>query len=233
MSKIVYWSYLGQQPMRATAPQDVRKNFYSRNLHDNTPSLSFNKCPFSHDHLENLYSLHSLYDYSFRIEGKIARSYDYDQDFFNYHVSVRSVEKKIFSFFQPYIFFTESDSLEVSFPVFPHLENNNITKRCMPFEGTIDIGRYFRNVDFAFMLKDPYEEFIIERDEIFGYVKFHTKEKIRLKQFYPTETIKKYSDDVNDLLNNKKDKFYRPEYYYNSFKLKKLILKEIKSNLVD
>ena len=103
----------------------------------------------------------------------------------------------------------------------------------MPFEGTVDIGKYWRNVDFAFILKDPYEEFVIERDEIFGYVKFHTEEKIILKQFYPTETIKKYSNDVNDLKNNKKNIFYRPDYYYNSFKVKKLIIKEIKNNLVD
>lgn len=232
MSVNVYWSVFGDEWMRAKEPQDVRRDFYSRKIHEQTPLMAFNRCPFTHTYLENTFSLHSLYDYSFKIKNEEVFSDLYDQEFFDYHVKIRSMEKRCFSFFQPFVFFTEEKSLEASFPVFPYLENNNITQRCIPFVGTLDIGKYFRNIDFAFLLKNPYDEFLIEEDEIFGYIKFNTEEKIKFRQFYPSDMIKQYAADVRSALPNKKHKFEPPLHYYNNFKLKKLILKEIKNNLL-
>ena len=232
MSVTVYWSFFDDEWMRAQEPKEIRKEFYARNIHEKNLLMEFHKCPFVHDYLSNIFSLHSVYDYSFRIDGEKTISNMYDQNFFNNHLIIRSIEKKVFSFTQPYIFFTEEKSLNVTIPAFPYLENNNITKRCMPLTGTIDIGKYFRMIDFVFQLKDPYEDFIIEKDEIFAYAQFHTDKKIVLKEFYPSENLKKYHDSVRNANANKRKKFLNKEYYYSNFKLKKLILKEIKNNLV-
>jgi hypothetical protein len=234
MSINVYWTILEDEWMSAKKPESLAKNFYERRLHESHGLRSFQKCPFTVDHLLNRFCLFSLYDYSFKIntETKEVNSQLYDQDFFENHVVIRSAEQKLFSFTQKYVFFTEEKSLPASFPEFPYLENNNITQRCMPFVGTIDIGRYFRAIDFAFFLKEPYNEFIIEQDEIFGYVKFHTDKKINLKQFYPSDSFKSYAKDVKSVTSGKNGKFSSTDFFYNNFKLKNKIIKDIKNNLL-
>lgn len=233
MSIRVYWSVLENEWMRALEPQPVLKNLYEKKFHEENLLMNYHRCPFVYDSLHNVFSLHSLYEYSFKIENKGIVSSFYDQDFLNRHVLIRSIDKKMFSFTQRFIFFTEEDSLKASFPIFPYLEDNNITKRCMPFSGTFDIGKYFRNIDFSFFLKNPYEDFLIEKDEIFGYVSFDTKEKIEFVQFRPTHKINNFVNDVrNANINNNIKKFNSTDFFYKRFKLKKNVLKEIKENIV-
>jgi hypothetical protein len=232
MSITVYWSFLGPEWMRVKEPSLATKSFYAKDLHEETDLMNFHKCPFFNEHLKNVYSLCSPYDYSFFIKDNQVFSELYDQDFFNRQIIIRSIEKKCFSFALPYVFFTEEKSLEVSVPVFPYLENNHITDRCISFAGTLDIGKYFRTIDFAFFLKNPYNEFIIKENEVFGYADFKTKDKIIFKQFYPTKKIKSFVKDVNKSKQNKFFIYQKPTAYYNNFKLKKLILKEIKQNLI-
>lgn len=233
MSITVYWSFLADEWMRVAPPSPVRKSLYEKRIHEETDLMMFHRCPFLHSHLENIYELHSPYEYSFKVEGQSIVSSFYNKNFFDKHIIIRSIEKKAFSFLMPYIFFTEENSLEVSLPSFPYLEDNNISQRCIPFVGTIDIGKYFRPMDFGFLLKDTYDEFIINNNEIFGYADFKTKEKIIFKQFYPTEKIYSFIKNVSNTKNNRMLSFFSPENYYNNFKLKKLVLKEIKDNLVD
>lgn len=233
MSITVYWTILEKEWMRAKEPQPVLKNLYEKRLHEETPLMSYHRCPFVHNHLNNVFSLHSPYEYSFSVnENNSVSSTMYDQDFFDRHVTIRSAEKRVFSFFLPFVFFTEEKSLEASFE-FPHMENNNVTQRCTIFEGTIDIGKYFRNLDFAFFLKDPYNDFVIDNDEIFAYIKFNTKEKIKFVKFMPTQKINDYVDSITNANANKRVTFSSPDFFYKRFSLKKNILKEIKSNTVE
>jgi hypothetical protein len=145
-------------------------------------------------------------------------------------VVVRSLEKKFFSFQTKYIFFTEEPSLNVTFYEYPFLEDNNITTRCIPVAGQYDIGRWFRNTEFAFYLKKDYNEFKINRNEIYSYIRFHTDKKIVFKQFRFNDTLKSYTEDSFALTFG--HYFKTLTEFYNCFKNKKLILKEIKKNLI-
>jgi hypothetical protein len=232
MSLTVYWSMLRKEWMRAKEPQRVLKNFYEKKLHSDLPKENYHKCPFVYEYLKNTYSLHSLYDYSFFVKDNAVSSTMFDQNFFDNNVLIRSVEKKLFSFSQPFVFFTEEKSLKMSAPEFPYLENNNITQRCIPIVGQFDIGKYFRTIDFPFFLRPQYEEFRIEEGEIFGYVNFDTEKKINFKQFYPTNKIISYVESSTSLSKNKKTRFLNPETFYNNFKIKNQVIKEIKLNLI-
>jgi hypothetical protein len=228
----VYWTAFGNEWFRAREPEPINKIFFNKKLHENNNLMNFNKCPFFNESLDNTFALRSLYDYSFKVENLQVFSNLHDQTFFDNRIIIRSIEKKCFSFLQEFIFFTEEETLEISCPEFPYLEDNNITKRCMPFVGKMDIGKYFRNIDFAFFLKDGYEEFVIEENEIFGYIKFLTEKKINFKQFYPSEKIIKYSKISKGTTYGLKS-IYRPRsYFYDRFKMKKIILNEIKQNLL-
>lgn len=230
MAITVYWACVEDQWMLANEPQSVSSIFYSKNLIDNNQGSKINHCPAFNKNLKNLYTLQSIYEYDFHIDESGISTSKYDQKFFQDHVVVRSLQKRFFSYQTKYIFFTDAPSLNVTFYEYPFLENNNITTRCIPVAGQFDIGKWFRNTEFAFYLKSEFDQFKIERNEIYSYLRFHTEEKINFVQFRHNEKLESYVGDgfaltFGHFLKNLED-------FYKLFKNKKAILKEIRDNLV-
>lgn len=227
----VYWASLEDQWMLAKQPDPVGPLFYKKGLFDkNNPATCLNYCPAFNKNLTNLFALRSLYDYEFSIENDQVSTPYYDKEFFEKHVHIRSYPTKFCSFHNRYIFFTDEPSLNVTFYEYPYLEDNNITQRCMPVTGQFDIGKWFRNTEFAFYLKNGVSTFKIQREEIYSYVRFHTDEQINFKQFRWSDKFRSYNNDGFNL--NFNGYLKTLENYYKAFKNKKLILKEIKENLV-
>jgi len=230
MSINIYWACLEDQWMLATPPETVSEHFYkNRTFNKSEPSSLINFCPAFNANLKNLFTLKSIYNYNFKIEEKNVVTTLYDQHFFDDHVVVRSLDNRFFAFRHKYIFFTDEPSLNVTFYEYPFLEDNNITKRCIIPAGTFDIGRWFRNTEFSFFLKKDYDEFIIEKDEIYSYMRVHTDKNINFIQFRYTDLLLKYNNDGHNLTKNP---LYSLQNYYKAFKNKKLILKEIHNNLL-
>jgi hypothetical protein len=230
MAITVYWACLEDEWMAAEEPESVLSSFYKKNLIDDLSPLSrIDKCPSFSSNLKNLYSMKSLYDYSFTVNGQEIRSSDYNQAFMEEHLITRSIEKRFFSFQSKYIYFTDADSLDVTFYEYPYLEDNNITASCTVVAGKFNIGKWFRSTEFAFYLKNSFNTFKITRGEIYSYMRFHTEEKIIFKQFRYTPEFKKFQDDGFSLTKLNLGKL---ENYYLMFKNKKKILQEIKKNLI-
>lgn len=226
----VYWACIENPWMLASEPESVSSIFYKKYIFSKTePESLINYCPSFNHNLNNLYAIRSIYDYDFKIEQGEIKTEKFDQTFFNDHVTVRSLEKKFFSFRHKYIFFTDDPTLNVTFYEYPFLEDNNITERCMIPSGIFDIGKWFRNSEFSFFLKENYDQFKIEKGEIYSYIRFHTDKKIKFKQFRYTQKLSDYNYDGFQLT---RSPLKRLENYYKSFKNKKLILKEIKENLL-
>jgi hypothetical protein len=184
MSINVYWACLEDAWLLAEQPESVSSKFYNTyTFTRDEPQSNINYCPAFNDNLKNLYSLKSIYDFNFIVDGDNVSTDKYDQKFFDDHVVIRSLRKKFFSFQHKYIFFTDSPSLKTTFYEYPFLEDNNITSRCIIPAGTFDIGRWFRNTEFAFFLKNGFNEFKITKGEVYSYVRFHTEESITFKQF--------------------------------------------------
>ena len=234
MAITVYWACLEDEWIKAVEPEKISQRFYSKGIKDNNPisPAAINYCPVFNESLTNTYAIKSIYDYSFKIENNQCFSTLYDQNFFNNHVNIRSFEKKFFSFEVKYIFFTEEDSLEISAYEHPVFEDNEITKRCMIIPGGFNIGKYFRNLEFAFILKKDFNEFIVNDQDVLYYLKFHTKEKIKFKQFKINENLRQMIKDVR-MANFGNEKKSSIDIFYNKFKGKKYILSEIKQNLVN
>lgn len=233
MSITIYWACCEDQWMMAEEPELVSKIFYNKKIiNDEYPDSQINYCPAFNKNLNNLYVLKSLYNYEFTVV-KNNDSYDvispmYTQEFYIKHVNVRDPKNKFFSFRNAYIFFTEIESLNVTFYEYPFLENNNITDRCMIVAGQFDIAKWFRNTEFAFYLKPGIDTFKISHGEIYSYIRFHTDDKLNFKQFKYTDKLKGYNEDgfaLNGFMKNLTN-------YYKNFKTKKLILEEIKKNLI-
>lgn len=229
----VYWACIENEWIRAQAPIPVSSIFYNDKKYDKQyPDVNMHHCPAFNNHLSNMFALRSLYSYKFNVDSSNITSPDYDQEFFSRHVNIKSIEKRLFSFNQSFIFFTDAKSLPVTLSLPPYLENNNISARCMVLPGELDIGKWFRNTDMAFYLKEPYSEFCIEEGEVFAYMKFHTSEKINFIQYRQTDKLNSMLLDTIRSKNNKK-KVFSMEKFYSLFNTKKIILKEIKENILD
>lgn len=235
MSINVYWTSCEDEWLLQKKPDSVIARFNNRNLKTNDKEImEINSCPAILNEFQNTFNIYSLYDYDFSIEENRIISQGYDQNFFQNHIIIRSLQNKLFSFNQRFIFFTEEDSLEATIFMPPNMEDNNITKRCLLLSGRIDIGKWFRSTDFAFFLRDDHTSFKIEREEVMCYVKFHTKEKINLKQFIYTNTLRQYANACGCISKStRKSPLIKLENYYKLLKHKKMILKEIKNNLVN
>ena len=231
MSTIIYWACNEDEWLRAKEPNSIYKDFI-KNIKDKNTQIEL--CPSVKDYTKNTFSIKSLYDYNFEISkdtGQVVSNM-YDQKFFDKHVFVRSNIDKLFSFSQSYTFFTEKKSLKMSANVFPYLEDNNITKNCMPIPGSFDIGKWFRATEFSFYLRNNIDKFSIVQDEVYQYIKFHTDDKIIFKQFMINEKIKKYLSDVDFSKEYRKATNKSLQEYYFMLKHKKHIIKEIKNNLI-
>lgn len=226
----VYWACLNNEWLRAKEPINMYKSF-SRN--DSSIKTSLNMCPGFKDYMNNYFGLQSIYDYQFIIKDGKLFSQDYNEKFFNEAVSIRSLENKVFSFHQSFIFFTEEKSLEMSCGIQPFLEDGNINERCIVVPGMLDIGKWFRAIDFAFILKNNFNEFKIKEGEIFQYIKFNTNKKIKFKQFGMSAKLDFYTESIASAKDNRRPKIRQMSEYYKIFNSKKSILEEIKNNLVE
>jgi len=232
MSINVYWACVEKEWVKAEKPEKVSDRFYNLGFGhvDASDPGGINHCPVFNQTLNNVFAVKSIYDYSFKVKDNNVYSNMHDQEFFQEHVRIRQLEKKFFSFDVRYIFFTDEDSLEMTAYEYPVFEQNEITKRCMMFQGKFDIGKWFRNTEFAFYLKKDYDEFKINRDEIYSYIRFHTDEKIVFKQFRFNDKLESYVKDGFALTYGHYLK--QLSEFYERFKNKKAILQEIKKNLI-
>ena len=227
---IVYWGCIENEWMRSSSPVHIIKNVMSD---DRIKDIDLNRCPSFQDHMKNIYGLKSLYDYTFTVDNNDVKSDDYNQVFFDAHVETRSIKNKCFSFKQKYIFITEEKSLNMSVGIAPFFEDNEILKRCSIIPGTLDIGKWFRMIDFAFFLKKDFDTFVIKEEDIFQYIQFHTDKKIVFKQFFINDNIDRQILSVDHARSNRNKKFRSLDNYYGMFKNKKNIIKEIKNNIID
>lgn len=229
MTIVVYWSMIEDEWIRSKEPISIQKRFFE--MHPPEKSGT-NFCPSIKHSLKNLYGLKSIYDYEFYIENRELFTKFYDQDFFSNHVIIRDIDQKFFSFTQKYIFFSEKD-LEMTAYLFPFLEQNEVSKRTYSITGKFNIGKWFRIIEFPFFLKNEYDKFIINNDDIYTYIQFNTEEKIIFKKFFPTDKIKEFSK--SSLMSSQGIRWGKRslEDYYKHFTYKKILLKEIRNNLVE
>jgi len=234
MAITVYWSMLEDEWMRAKEPVSIEKKLYQKYnflTNKDNPNVFVSGCPSTKNYMKNLYGLSSIYDYNFDIleDGQVSSTM-YSQNFFDKHVLIRDFENNFYSFSQTYIFFTKEPSLKVEAYLPPFLENNFIANNSHSIPATFDIGKWFRNLEFPFILNNGVDRFSISIGDIYAYIRFNTDEKIIFKKFIPTDKIIFYSNSFSNTIFGK-----RPtsplSYFYSLSTFKKKIIKEIEENL--
>ena len=138
----------------------------------------------------------------------------------------------MFQLSSSYVFFCEEDvQMTLTSPYFsnsPHLKYGSL------IPGTFNISKWFRNINMEFNLWDNIEEFKLKKDEDIAYVHFDSEHEIRLKRFDFTERLHRITKTCSKA--GIWEKFIPLVDRYKRFKeakFKKIILKEIKQNIID
>jgi hypothetical protein len=99
--------------------------------------------------------------------------------------------------------------------------------------GKYDIGKWFRPLEFPFVLRDEFDTFTVKEQEVLYYIRFHTDRPIIFKQVMVTESLKILLDYSTASHRHKKRLFKTLDNFYNLFQGKNYLLKEINRNLLN
>ena len=225
-----------EEGIRAEEPTPILKKFLIEYAGKDDATKMLSRCPAILNELQNVYGVKSYYDYKLNIDSNdYISSNDYDQQFYDSHINVRS--NRFILYESNHIFFAQYEKSLLMSQVAPSLEDNEIVNKTLMIPGQFDIGKLFRPLQFAFILKKKVSSIQFLREQIFYYVRFHTTRPIAFRQFFwdkeineyyrPMMAVKKHKysgDSANTLLS----------YYYklfNKFQFKKKIIKIIEKNL--
>ena len=232
----VYWAIDHRRAigaLRVQTPELVLKNKL-------ISEVGYNVCPAFRDYFHNVYGWKSIHTHSLKriFNGGGASGYVSDvhnQEFFDNNINIRSIEEQILSIIQMTSFITDSPSLKMSIE-HPYFEDNKFTSSCYVIPGVMDIGKYYRRLDFAFHIKEGHNTCAFDEGDIIYYLRFHTPEKIHFKQYFMNDKLREYHDMVEEIKEFSISSPRPLSYFYNIYKkynLKSRILKEIKENLVN
>mgnify|MGYP006081069827 FL=1 len=132
-----------------------------------------------------------------------------------------------------YVFFTDADSLDCTLTA-PWFNNSPWQKTATMVPARYDIGKWFRAVNVEFMLDPGLKKFTIKEDEPLCYFGFGTEKPIEFIRFKMNDELKRYS--VACSTSTSWDSWVPLANRYARFKetrMKQLVLKQIKENLVD
>ena len=225
---VVYWGYRDQHQIRVEEPVSVFRDYFAGT---NAAEHDYVRCPSLRKSLHNSFGLKSLFDYDLNFEGDSVTSSKHDQNFYDTLVKIRNKRIRLASLAFNYLFIAEDESLEMEYqPAF--LANNAFTKSAILIPGTVDIGKYIRNLDCAFHSRD--NQMSIDEGDIYAYVKFNTDKEIEFKRFLYTSDIEDIQRQT-DISGYRRPTFKPLEWFYKKqqlMKTKQRVLLEAKKNLL-
>ena len=193
------------------------------------------RCPAFVQSLNNTFVARSPVDYSFNVdkENGIVTSDILSQEAFDDMLLVRDAKSGSCSFNYPRFVFYSEESLDMEVSS-AYYHTSDFQDKAMFMGGRYDIGKHFRFTEAAFIAKNSGTITIQNNDPIF-YVKFHTKEPIKLIPFFVTRELQ---ETVDMLLAPRRYPPNRPHplsVWYNLHDrfYAKRILRQVKENILD
>jgi len=239
---IVYWSvprYSDEIFLGLDQPKSAFVDFKSQCPETSSGDqwTDFTLCPSVADFSRNLFSLKSPINLEFWWDGETVHFENtFSEEFFRKLVVMRDPKAGSLSLrIVPYFFFTEEEcEMQYSTAL---MSSNDFINNCNVVPGQVNIGKWFRPTDHAFLIKHKNQKIKINKGDTIANVRFVTKEKITFKKFYFTENC---DDFFNKVVSYKKSQTHKIKDYFSTVykdfensRLKSRILKEIKNNLME
>lgn len=240
MAKVVYWCIPNTAyHLNFAEPEPLLNDIMI--LRNSVTSVDISsdiiRCPAVHAVSHNVFVLRSPIDISFTISDDAITTKDYNQNIFNQLFAVRDIKAGFLSLtMMESFFFTEEDCNMIVSGAY--LANNDAARYLSVIPGMFNIAKWFRNIDFAFFVRDKNKEVQIKTGDPLIYLRFDCKDPIVFKKFYCTNTISEISRTVIGQKVFQADKSitrYLPTIYslFNKSKIKTKLLNEIKNNLME
>jgi len=248
----VYWTSVNY-PFQCFEPDpafhDFNKMLLSPTCEDQSfSSTSVKYCPAVTDHLKNVFRIRSPIPYSISWDGKNNFNTNHgSQELFDNLVLVRNSKAGLLSLsLCRYVFFTEEPELILE-QRHANYSQTAFNKNISVIEGSFDVGKWFRSLDFAFLINKPDCFLELNSGDALYYVKFHTYKKIKFVKFLFNAEIREIFNSISNIKSYinpcplKDDTslsfvYSKLERYYQVFQrsmYKKHILKLIKQNILD
>ena len=231
----VYWSVI-ESPyipfINYSDPVPVLKDI-NHAIPADASKIKLMNCPAFTDLCKNTYALHIPMDYEISYKDSQATADMYDPGYFNRMVQIRDNRfSRLTSVDFKYVFFSEKQLIAEILPCF--LTSNGFTDNADLIPGQMDIGKWIRPVECAYIAKSGDRTVKFHMGDAFAFIRFHTDEKIRLRKFY-------WSQNLDYMVNNNlRSRMYKPrfnnlQYFYRLFqqsRMRSIVLREIKQNLL-
>ena len=238
--EIVYYAYRNTEKqthglLHGQEPRSAKQEFV-RGL-EAPDRIDLLKCPAFMDSLANVFSVPSLFDFNITVNDSGIMSTGANplqQDFFDDYVTSHSPEDKLYGLKQNIMFVAESDSLEMT-QEHPSMVDTDWTRDVYTVPGKLDIGKYFRMLECGWFIKKGVKELNLNEGDTLYYARFHTTKKIKLVPFYWSPTFEALVLNMK-VLGRGTHKWKPLQFYYDAVKkrnIKKLVMKEIKNNLMN
>ena len=238
----VYWSCrdkLVNNELLYFPPSNLTKelNFhYSEKSKSKQNELNFYlRCPAFKEKYKNTFVVKAFKDYyleytsqkdnSFRITSSDKNEKEFENSFMPRDISLKLGTLQWLNYYY------SDTSLEMeTFPAY-HF-NTEFNQKTHFLDGQFNINKWFRPIDLTFFLKPQYNSLSIKRGDPLFYIRFKTKNNIKLSYFKYNSKLHEFS---TQLVNYKEFNPHQPfKKLYDLFLEKKYnvrILKEIKNNL--
>jgi hypothetical protein len=229
---VMYWNLFYPDPKNLFESLVEQKN-------NDRGNNTFFSCPAFGNKTKNTYVYHFPMDVEYEWdfsnkENKIFKPVNDKNPFIGFNISRPAtinnspqIELNLF-----YLFFCE-EPLEATFSA-PYFSKPNYTKYGSVTPGTMDIGQWFRPYTTEMTLWDEKGTINFKNEEPLFYVEFLTDRPVILKRFNTTEKILECAQACSRSATEWSARIPLIDRYkrFNDSKMNKIIIKEIKDNLL-
>jgi hypothetical protein len=236
---IVYWGCrdkLYNNELSYVTPSRLTSELYSYFSPKSKTNFDlYFKCPAFREKYKNVFVVKAVRDYYLEYipqqDGSIQiNTSDENEEDFKKSFMIRDLSYQLGTILWLNYFYSDT-SLEIETSPAYHF-NTEFNKRVLFMDGQFNIHKWFRPIDVTFLIKSEYRSVSIKRGDPLFYIKFKTKNNIKLAHFEFTRELHNLSAQ---LVEYKKIAPYQPfKKLYELFLEKKYnnrILREIKNKL--
>jgi len=188
---IIYWAVFSsldlqtRQNLLMKDIESVRKNLASKINSKNNKS-SYMACVSYHEYFKNTYILKHPYTTEWQY-------YTNNNNLFNLRLDDSAfVNSYLVDYDLQWIFFSEDDVELETTPAFFHQKESD--KYGHVLAGSFNISKWFRPISLSWQLWENVQEIKFKEDDAIAYLKFKTKNKIKLVRFEMTPKLEEIAN---------------------------------------
>lgn len=227
---IVYWAVVSKieldsrQNLLLDPPKSLKKELMHR-VNPNRPAAAYESCKSFHQVFTNMFML--THPYTLEWNKSIPKG-----TIFNHRDDSGFLDSELVDYDLQWVFFSE-DSIEMEItPAYLHQKKSDSYGYLVA--GSYDISKWCRAINLSWQLWDKVEELAFNEGDAAAYLNFRTKNKVVLKQFQPTDKMYEVMLGCQGFKKIKPNQSLESLYHrFTRTHRDKIVLKEIKNNLLD